>query len=282
MARRILIAVFALLAVASPALAVDGVDNILIPTGQRLDTYKVNVGGTDVQRQRFIPCGTGATACAEVVNSSLQVNPRDASGNAYSSTLSGSVRTFPVTLYDGSGNLQATFGGSNILDSGAYSRGTTAHTTAGCVVETTAGSYSTGASRGIRCNDKAEPYVVVPDRGTTLFPLLSLNSTNSNLIRNGATVLYGFDCTNSNASPRYVKIYNLGSAPTVGTSGVFTRFAIPGTSGGVAGHRIGWPPDGVAMDTGFGVGLTTGIADNDTGAVGANEVACSFFYRAAS
>jgi hypothetical protein len=283
MALRLLVAAALAFVAILPTAAFAVNDDILIPTGDRLDVERVNVGGTDVMRQRFQISGSGASDIAPVdANSGLRVSPRDASGNALSSILAGSTRAQAVAFVDGSGNHVTSLGGTSLADGATFSRGTTAHTTAGCVVETTAGSFSTGASRGIRCNDKAEQYVVVPDRGTTLFPLLSANSTNATLVRNGATVLYGCNVTNTNASPRVLKIYNFGSTPTVGTTAVFTRFHIPGTSGGVAGHVVGFPADGIALDTGFGIGLTTGVPDNDTGAVGANEIVLNCYYRAQS
>lgn len=67
---------------------------------------------------------------------------------------------------------------------------------------------------------------------------------------------------------RYLKLYDKATAPTVGTD--TPKITIPITAGGP--HVIPTDQDGILFESGLGVGATTGIADNDTGAPGANDV----------
>ena len=74
--------------------------------------------------------------------------------------------------------------------------------------------------------------------------------------------------------PRYVKIYNAVS----GTAGTGTPvFTIPVLAGQSLALTEMLDP-GKHFDTGICVGATTGIADADTGAPGANEVVLHLFY----
>lgn len=127
-------------------------------------------------------------------------------------------------------------------------------------------------------SDQALTASLVPaaSGGNSMFRLLSLASTNSNNIKGSAGQLYGYTIANTNASPRWLKFYNKATAPTVGTDTPFMTILIPGNASG-AGANVSWP-NGIAMGTGIGVGITTGVADNDTGAVGASEVVLNILY----
>lgn len=123
--------------------------------------------------------------------------------------------------------------------------------------------------------------VIVPENGTAVCSgrtILSAASTNATNCKNAAGVLYGFTITNTNASPRFVKFYNKASAPVCGTDTPALTIAIPGNTS-VGGHSANVPADGLAFPTGIGLCTTTGIGDGDTGAVAANELAISVFYR---
>lgn len=99
-------------------------------------------------------------------------------------------------------------------------------------------------------------------------------STNSTLVKNAAGQLYGVVVDNQNAAVRYLKFYNKATAPTVGTDTPVLTFAIP-----PAGTLHLEFANGIAFDTGIGIGLTTGVADNDTGAVSASEHVVNVLYK---
>jgi hypothetical protein len=106
---------------------------------------------------------------------------------------------------------------------------------------------------------------VVP---ATPFILNSAASTNDTLILTGTSGLQAFHAFNNGAAIAYVKLYNKATAPT---SGDTPAMVIPIPAGGVS------PPltpgfNGFRFALGMGIRITTGVADNDTGAVAAGQV----------
>lgn len=75
---------------------------------------------------------------------------------------------------------------------------------------------------------------------------------------------------NLNAAVRYLKLYNTSSSPTIGTTTPVATLPIPASTTG-AGFIIPIP-GGINFSTGISFGTTTGVADNDTGSVAANEI----------
>ncbi len=96
----------------------------------------------------------------------------------------------------------------------------------------------------------------------------SAATTNATSVKGSAGTIYNVLVSNTGASTRYVKLYNKAIAPTVGTDVPLITIAVP-TNGtvqanmGVLGQRFA---------TGIALAITSGAADSDTGAVGANEV----------
>jgi len=108
--------------------------------------------------------------------------------------------------------------------------------------------------------------------GLTIYRNIDLDETGK-LISTGTHQLYGWYLFNLAATVRYVKIYNKATAPTVGTD--TPVMTIPLVTGGGANveYNIGIP-----FSLGLGIGATTGVADNDTGAPAANDVVVNIFY----
>lgn len=111
--------------------------------------------------------------------------------------------------------------------------------------------------------------------GYTPSHLISGASTNATSVKGSAGTIGYLTASNINASPRYLKIYNKATAPTVGTDVPVHTFLIPGNASG-AGTNIPIPSEGIALGTGIGLALTTGVADNDTGAVAANDIVVNY------
>jgi hypothetical protein len=103
--------------------------------------------------------------------------------------------------------------------------------------------------------------------GVTWTYVNSAANTNATNVKASAGKVYHISATNVNASVRYLRLYNASSAPTVGTTTTFAKYAIP--AGGGLTVNI---PGGINFSTGIGLSLTTGAADSDTGAVAANEI----------
>ena len=112
--------------------------------------------------------------------------------------------------------------------------------------------------------------------GLTVARTISAASTNATSVKASAGQVYGIQAYNLNASPRYLKLYNKASAPTVGSETPVATYLIPGNTAG-AGFVI-TTPNGMAYSTGIAFALTTGIADADTGAVAANEIVVNINY----
>jgi hypothetical protein len=94
----------------------------------------------------------------------------------------------------------------------------------------------------------------------------SAASTNATVAKPAGGKLHGVVAYNTTASVIYLKLYNSGVSPTVGTTTVVLTFPIPPNAG------IAALVDEFVFSAGISYALTTGAADNDTGAVGAGAV----------
>lgn len=95
------------------------------------------------------------------------------------------------------------------------------------------------------------------------------------LIITGPKQLFGMIITSIASGARYLKIYDKATAPTVGTDTPKMTIPLPATSQPLAIEFVG----GIDFTLGIGVGATTGVADADTGAPGANEVVGQVLYK---
>lgn len=111
--------------------------------------------------------------------------------------------------------------------------------------------------------------------GYTPAKLISAATTNATSVKASAGTIGYLTASNINASPRYLKIYNKASAPTVGTDVPVHTFIIPGNTAG-AGTNIPLPPQGIALGTGIAFATTTGVADADTGAVASADLVINY------
>lgn len=105
------------------------------------------------------------------------------------------------------------------------------------------------------------------------FKRVSTASTNAVSVVTGARILTGYYLSNTNSSPRYIKLYDKASAPTVGTDTPVRTFMIPPNS--AANIALRHP---LQFLLGIALAMTTGAADSDTGAVAANELIANLDY----
>lgn len=110
--------------------------------------------------------------------------------------------------------------------------------------------------------------------GSTPSHTMSGASTNATSLKASAGLVYGLSISNVNASARFFKLYNKASAPTVGTDTPILTLQIP-----ASGTVIRAYPVGLALGTGIAWACTTGIADSDTGSVGANDLSIDIDYK---
>jgi hypothetical protein len=112
--------------------------------------------------------------------------------------------------------------------------------------------------------------------GTTPYKLISTASTNSNNIKSSGGNLYCIIAIGLTSTVRYLKIYSKATAPTVGTDVPLMTIPVPANTQG-AGVAIPFSM-GVNFPLGIGIAITSGSADNDTGAVGAGDVIVNLTY----
>lgn len=91
-------------------------------------------------------------------------------------------------------------------------------------------------------------------------------TTNATSAKASAGYLHHVSGYNAAAAGRYLKIYNKASAPTVGTDTPVLTIYLPATTA----FAITYPA--MYFGTGIAYALTTGAADNDTGALTAADV----------
>ena len=98
-------------------------------------------------------------------------------------------------------------------------------------------------------------------------------------VKNTRAKLYGVQAFSIDATPVYLKFYNKATAATASDTPV-KRLMIPAAATAANGSgfiAIGWE-SGLNFDLGLSIRATTGIADNDTGALSANEVIVNIDY----
>ena len=114
---------------------------------------------------------------------------------------------------------------------------------------------------------------VLPVTPTTLFTN-SAATTNATLVKNTAGTLWSIAVSNTNAAARFLKLFNLTTAPTVGTSVPVFTVAIP-TCGTV---MVNGGANGIRFGTGISLAITGAAGDLDTTAIGAGDVKVATTY----
>ena len=112
--------------------------------------------------------------------------------------------------------------------------------------------------------------------GTSAYKLISLASTNANSVKSSGGNLYSIIAIGLTSTVRYLKFYNKASAPTVGTDTPIMTIPVPANTQG-AGIAIPFSM-GVNFPLGIAIAITSGVADADTGAVGAGDVVINLTY----
>ena len=114
--------------------------------------------------------------------------------------------------------------------------------------------------------------------GLSFTYVLSAASNNKTQVKGSAGQLYCVVVTNTNASPRYLKVFNNTSAGvTMGTTVADYQFVIPGNASG-AGVAINIDK-GIAMGTGITIAITTGVSLTDNTSTAANEQSVLVGYK---
>lgn len=126
-------------------------------------------------------------------------------------------------------------------------------------------------------SQKAVP-VAATTGGATPTRVLSAGAANqdSTIVKASAGQVYSVAAFNTNAAARYLKLYDKATGPTSADAPVQT-YLIPGNASG-AGLTLALPV-GMNFASGISLRITTGMADNDTGAAAVGDVAVSLTYK---
>jgi hypothetical protein len=112
--------------------------------------------------------------------------------------------------------------------------------------------------------------------GTTPYKLISLATTNANVVKASPGNLYSIVAIGLTSTVRYLKLYNKATSPTVGTDVPLMTIPVPANTQG-AGISIPFSM-GVNFPLGIALSITSGLADNDTGTILANDVVINLTY----
>lgn len=125
---------------------------------------------------------------------------------------------------------------------------------------------------GLLCDGASAATAGGASVSSTIIP----NNTTAVVVKGSPGQLYGVECFNNSATIAYIKIYNAISA-TAGSGTPNARFMCPASTSG-AGFVLPVPV-GSVYSTGITFVMTTGIADNDTGAPAANTYIVNVRYK---
>jgi hypothetical protein len=125
----------------------------------------------------------------------------------------------------------------------------------------------------------ATGFINIPDstgtKSTTAYRLISEASVNANVIKAAPGNLYSISAIGLTETVKYLKFYNKATTPADTDIPVMT-IPIPAN---LQGAGIVMPlPLGVNFNIGIGVRITSGIADNDTVSIDADEVVINLTY----
>lgn len=112
--------------------------------------------------------------------------------------------------------------------------------------------------------------------GLSTYYLSAAASTNATSVKASAGRVYKIRAFNDGVSAVFLKMYNMATVPTVGTSTVFDKFEIPAGSAG--GGFIDDTGLGQAYSDGIAFAITSGFADNSSGAVGSGVISVTILY----
>lgn len=114
--------------------------------------------------------------------------------------------------------------------------------------------------------------------GMTIFRSIDLDESEEE-VKSSAGQVFSISAFNRTAAPLYLKFYNATAANvTVGTTTPVLTFVVPANADSDGAGFIWNNEIGFAFGTAISVACTTGVADNDTGAPGANDCIVNIGY----
>lgn len=173
-------------------------------------------------------------------------------------------------------------GAADVIDDAAFTPGTTGVVMIGLLADETATDSVNEGDGGAGRMTLDRKQITTPQPHTTgglqIFRSLDLDEGTLEVVKASPGQIYAITVTNFATSVRYVKFSNATSG-TAGTTPVVYTLPVPGNATDDTTLVQNFGGMGIEFSTGITVGCTTGLADNDTGAPGANDVAITVFYK---
>lgn len=165
-----------------------------------------------------------------------------------------------------------------VVDDAAFTPATTSVMMAGFQAdESSTDSVNEGDAGAARITlDRKQIVTVQPHTagGVSTFKSNDIDETEED-VKTSAGQVYFIYCVNTNASARYLKLYNATAANvTVGSTATKMDLLVPPSN---SGFYLQFPT-GIVFDTAISVAATTGLGDSDSGAPGASEVQVTIGY----
>ena len=244
-----------------------------------LDVDVTRVGGT------VAVSNAGLTELAAAINGSSQMDVNIAASNATITVSSHAVTnagTFAVQVDGAALTALQLIDNPVLVDDAAFTPATSSVMMAGFQADETAtDSVNEGDAGAARMT--LDRKLVVSNQahsagGALPYKSLDLDESEEE-VKGTPGQVYGFIATNRRTSPLFLKFYNDTAANViVGTTVPVMTIEIPANATDHTAMVTGFPV-GVQFDAAITIAATTGFADNDTGAPGANELIINVFYK---
>lgn len=170
----------------------------------------------------------------------------------------------------------------SLADDAAFTAGTTRVNPTGFFADETATDSVDEGDIGAPRMTLDRRIITVPQPhaagGLSIHRSIDLDEGTLEVVKASPGCVYGMWVSNLATATRFVKFYDATSG-TAGTGTPVLTIAIPGNATDDISGNFGPGGMGIGFATGISVGATTGVADNDTGAPGANEVLVNIFYK---
>jgi hypothetical protein len=192
----------------------------------------------------------------------------------------GADNDYTNLIVDGSGRLHVNVGNAVTVGSHAVTNAGTFATQSVC---TNAGTFAVQVSSALPAGTNLVGAVAIQGSttgGHSFYKSIDLDESEEEVKATAGTV-YSIACFNLSTAVIYLKLYNATAANvTVGTTVPVITLPIPTQSATANGAGFIWDiVGGLAFGTAITIAATTGIADNNAGAPGANEVVIALAYK---
>jgi hypothetical protein len=258
----------------------DGLETLITSTNTKLDTVITSLQLIDnVTQTTSAPTGADTAWVVGIHPDSQNANGRAAAADSAPTVMS----TEDLAVLTAVETATELIDDAIVADDAAFTPATTKVMMAGYFAdEASTDSVTEGDGGAARMTlDRKQITTNQPHSagGLSVFRSLDLDETEED-IKTSAGCLYKLRITNRTTSVRYVKLYNDTAANViVGTTAPVDTIPIPANASDYTVLTESFGGLGLEFSAAISIACTTGFADNDTGAPGANDVIVSAYYK---